>query len=82
MDKIDELLLIKNSFIPAFTELTEIPKIKNHLAEYKGDMPVYLYHEQTKEYEFTGKENLVSINDALMTDLALILGKDNIVIQN
>lgn len=60
----------------------EIPKIKNHLAEYKGDMPVYLYHEQTKEYEFTGKENLVSINDALMTDLALILGKDNIVIQN
>ena len=45
-------------------------------------MPVYLYHEESKEYEFLGTDNLIWINDPLKSELAGILGKDNVVVQN
>ena len=45
-------------------------------------MPVYLFHEENKEYEFLGKENLTWINEPLKNELVRILGNDNVVIQN
>ncbi|MBR3788694.1 MAG: DNA polymerase III subunit alpha [Clostridia bacterium] len=60
----------------------EIERIKNLLSIFQGDMPVYLYHEESKEYEFLGTDNLIWINDPLKSELAGILGKDNVVVQN
>lgn len=56
--------------------------IKNLLSIFQGDMPVYLYHEESKEYEFLGTENLIWVNDPLKSELVRILGKDNVVVQN
>lgn len=60
----------------------KIDSIKNLLSIFQGDMPVYLYHEETKEYEFLGANNLIWINNPLTSELSEILGKDNVVIQN
>ena len=60
----------------------KIDSIKNLLSIFQGDMPVYLYHEETKEYEFLGANNLIWINNPLTNELTEILGKDNVVIQN
>jgi DNA polymerase-3 subunit alpha len=57
-------------------------KLKNLLSIFEGDMPVYFYHEKSKEYEFLGKELLVWINEPLKAELYDILGEDNVVIQN
>ena len=56
--------------------------VKNLLSIFEGDLPVYFYHEETKEYEFLGKDNLIWINDPLKKELTAILGKDNVVVQN
>lgn len=61
---------------------SKIQALKNLLSIFEGDMPVYFYHENTKEYEFLGKDNLTWVNDPLKYELCEILGKDNVVIQN
>ena len=61
---------------------TKIESVKNLLSIFEGDLPVYFYHEETKEYEFLGKDNLIWINDPLKRELTEILGKDNVVVQN
>jgi len=61
---------------------TKTECVKNLLSIFQGDMPVYLYHEETKEYEFLGTDNLIWINTPLTSELKGILGKDNVVIQN
>jgi DNA polymerase-3 subunit alpha len=61
---------------------TKIESVKNLLSIFEGDLPVYFYHEETKEYEFLGKDNLIWINDPLKRELIEILGKDNVVVQN
>ena len=60
----------------------KIEKIKNLLSIFEGDLPVYFYHEETKEYEFLGKDSLIWINEPLKQELIAILGKDNVVVQN
>ena len=60
----------------------KIEAIKNLVSIFQGDMPVYLFHEENKEYEFLGKENLTWINEPLKNELVRILGNDNVVIQN
>jgi len=60
----------------------KIESLKNLVSIFQGDMPVYLYHEKTKEYEFLGKDCLIWINEPLRSELVQILGEDNIVIQN
>ena len=57
-------------------------RIKNLLSIFEGDLPVYFYHEETKEYEFLGKDNLIWVNEPLKRELIEILGKDNVVVQN
>ena len=61
---------------------TKIESVKNLLSIFEGDLPVYFYHEETKEYEFLGKDNLIWVNDPLKQELTNILGKDNVVVQN
>jgi DNA polymerase-3 subunit alpha len=57
-------------------------QLKNLVSIFQGDMPVYLYHEETKEYEFLGTELLTWVNDPLKNELEAILGKGNVVVQN
>jgi DNA polymerase-3 subunit alpha len=57
-------------------------RIKNLLSIFEGDLPVYFYHEETREYEFLGKDNLIWVNEPLKQELISILGKDNVVLQN
>ena len=57
-------------------------QLKNLVSIFRGDMPVYLYHEETKEYEFLGTELLTWVNDPLKNELEAILGKGNVVVQN
>mgnify|MGYP003289724734 CR=1 FL=1 len=61
---------------------TKIESVKNLLSIFEGDLPVYFYYEETKEYEFLGKDNLIWVNDPLKQELINILGKDNVVVQN
>ena len=44
-------------------------------------MPVYVYFEDTSQYEFLGKDYLTSVNEPLVRELKYILGADNVVIR-
>ncbi len=70
-----------------FLKVTEeneikIEAIKNLLSIFDGDLPVYFYHENSKQYEFLGNDCSVWVNEPLKQELQSILGEDNIVIQN
>ena len=61
---------------------SEISKIKNLISIFQGDLPVYLYFEDAKKYEFLGNEFLIWENAPLKDELIRILGQDNVVVQN
>ena len=69
-------------FIKMPTENPEkAEKLKNLLSIFEGGIPVYLYYEDTKKYDFLGMEYLTSINQPLTNELKHIFGEDNVVVR-
>lgn len=56
-------------------------KLKNLLSIFEGKIPVYLYYEDTKKYDFLGVDYLTSINQPLTNELKHIFGDDNVVVR-
>ncbi len=61
------------------SEKTE--KLKNLLSIFEGRIPVYLYYEDTKKYDFLGMDYLTSINQPLTNELKHIFGDENVVVR-
>ena len=57
----------------------KMKKIKNLISIFDGNVPVYVYHADTKTYEFLGMELLVSVNEPLLKELKGIFGEENVV---
>ncbi len=69
-------------FIKMPTENPEkTEKLKNLLSIFEGRIPVYLYYEDTKKYDFLGMDYLISINQPLTNELKHIFGEDNVVVR-
>ena len=69
-------------FIKITTENPEkTEKLKNLLSIFEGRIPVYLYYEDTKKYDFLGMEYLTSINEPLTKELKHIFGDENVVVR-
>ena len=69
-------------FIKMPTENPEkTEKLKNLLSIFDGRIPVYLYYEDTKKYDFLGMDYLTSINQPLTKELKHIFGEDNVVVR-
>ncbi len=69
-------------FIKIPTENTQKKeKLKNLLSIFEGKIPVYLYYEDTKKYDFLGMEYLTSINKPLVNEIKYIFGDDNVVVR-
>ena len=69
-------------FIKIPTENTEkTEKLKNLISIFEGKIPVYLYYEDTKKYDFLGMEYLTSINQPLTNELKHIFGEENVVVR-
>ena len=56
-------------------------KLKNLLSIFEGRIPVYLYYEDTKKYDFLGMDLLTSINQPLTNELKYIFGDENVVVR-
>ena len=69
-------------FIKMPTENPEkTEKLKNLISIFEGKIPVYLYYEDTKKYDFLGMEYLTSINEPLTKELKHIFGDENVVVR-
>ena len=69
-------------FIKMPTENPEkTEKLKNLLSIFEGRIPVYLYYEDTKKYDFLGMNFLTSINQPLTNELKHIFGDENVVVR-
>ena len=69
-------------FIKMPTENSEkTEKLKNLLSIFEGRIPVYLYYEDTKKYDFLGMDFLTSINQPLTNELKYIFGENNVVVR-
>ncbi len=69
-------------FIKIPTENPEkTEKLKNLLSIFEGKIPVYLYYEDTKKYDFLGMDYLTSINQPLTNELKHIFGENNVVVR-
>ncbi len=69
-------------FIKIPTENPEkTEKLKNLLSIFEGKVPVYIYREDTKKYEFLGMDFLTSINQPLTNELKYIFGDENVVVR-
>ena len=55
--------------------------MKNLLSIFEGEIPVYIYREDTKKYTFLGIEYLTSVNEPLLKELKLIFGSENVVVR-
>ena len=55
--------------------------LKNLISIFSGNLPVYIYCADTKQYEFLGVDYLVSINAPLEKELKYVLGENNVVIK-
>lgn len=58
-----------------------IGSIKNLVSIFPGNLPVYIYCNDTGKYDFLGVEYLVSVNAPLEKELKFILGENNVVIR-
>ena len=56
-------------------------KLKNLVSIFEGKIPVYLYYEDTKKYDFLGMEYLTSINQPLVNEIKHIFGENNVVVR-
>ena len=56
-------------------------RLKNLLSIFEGEIPVYIYREDTKKYTFLGVEYLTSVNEPLLKELKLIFGSENVVVR-
>ena len=56
-------------------------KLKNLISIFEGKIPVYLYYEDTKKYDFLGMDFLTSINQPLTNELKHIFGEENVVVR-
>ncbi len=56
-------------------------KLKNLLSIFEGIIPVYLYYEDKKKYDFLGMDYLTSINQPLTNELKHIFGDENVVVR-
>ena len=56
-------------------------KLKNLVSIFEGKIPVYLYYEDTKKYDFLGMEYLTSINQPMVNEIKHIFGDDNVVVR-
>lgn len=69
-------------FLRADKEDSEVTqKVRALTSSYKGSIPVYLYYNDTKAYNFLGKEYLVRADSALVNELKAIFGNENVVIR-
>lgn len=57
-----------------------ISQCRSLLASSKGNVPLYFYYEDSKKYYLCDKADYVSTNDALMSELAKILGEKNVAL--
>ncbi len=69
-------------FIKMPTENTnKTEKLKNLISIFEGRIPVYIYYEDTKKYDFLGMDFLTSINQPLTKELKYIFGEENVVVR-
>lgn len=59
----------------------QIEKIKGLLSMNKGNLPVYLYFNDTKAYHYMGAQYHSQVNSVLKAELDALLGADNVVIR-
>ncbi len=62
-------------------DAVKIEKLKNLVSIFEGKIPVYLYYENTKKYDFLGIEYFTSINKPLINEIKHIFGEDNVVVR-
>ncbi len=58
-----------------------VEKTKNLVSIFEGDIPVYIFRNDLKKYEFLGKEFLTSVNEPMLKELRMLFGKENVVVQ-
>ncbi len=58
-----------------------INSVKNLVSIFEGNTPIYLYFEDTKQYEYLGNDYLTTINNPLIKELKLKLGENNVVLR-
>ena len=58
-----------------------LEKVKGLLSLYKGDTPVYVHIEETKQTALAPKEFFVKADEYLIKSLTDILGKENVVLK-
>lgn len=57
-----------------------IDKVLKITSNYKGDLPLYFYFEDTKKYQLRNKSDFVVNSPKLSEDLKQILGNDNVAV--
>ena len=73
----------KGVFLRVETEnLTLLESTKNLLSIFEGNIPVYIYRNDLKKYDFLGMEFLTSINEPMIKELKLLYGEDNVAIRD
>ena len=58
-----------------------INSVKNLISIFEGKTPVYVYYEDTKQYEFLGNDYLTSVNDPMIRELKIKIGENNVVLR-
>lgn len=59
----------------------ELVQAEKLLKIFDGNVPLYYYFEDTKEYKKQPPENFVDVNEPLINELKKLLGEKNVVIQ-
>ncbi len=79
-----QLLQLTTSLWLKIEKEKEIPlqQITSILMQYKGDIPVYIYEEKTKEKRKAEKKNWVNGSIELQEVLRLLLGEGNVVMKD
>ena len=60
---------------------TENPEKIKKLKIFEGRIPVYLYYEDAKKYDFLGMEYLTSVNEPMTNELKHIFDEENVVVR-
>ena len=58
-----------------------VDKTKNLVSIFEGDIPVFIYRNDLKKYDFIGVEYLTSINEPMINELKRMYGEDNVAVR-
>ena len=58
-----------------------MPDILDILGKYKGSVPVYIHHEETKKTMKAERKNWIQVTEALLDELYVAFGRENIAVK-